>query len=82
MGACTDTCCTAPDCCQAGENAHRLAEQSLSRETAPLGWTAPQPQEFVFLYHAPAQEQRSHWPGETRVPHTLPRLAATCIQLI
>ena len=82
MTTCMTGCCAQMACCVRSAKDQRQparapAPQRVNLELAALGLRT-----FTILYVLPAVERRLAPREDALAAHTLPRLAATCIQLI
>ena len=80
--ACSSGCCAQMDCCAAFAQDQRQHEQEPASQPIGLDLTALTARIFSILHVFPRVERRLFLSEEVQAAHTLPRLAATCIQLI
>jgi hypothetical protein len=82
MTACKSGCCAQMSCCAVSAQDQGRQEQAPATQRAPLDLAALRPRTFAILHMLPGRERRFVIREEAQRAHTLPRLAATCIQLI
>jgi len=82
MTACLSGCCAQMSCCAVSAQDQGRQEQAPATQGAHLDLAAIRPRTFSILHALPRGERRFVIRKETQRAHTLPRLAATCIQLI
>ena len=82
MTTCISGCCSQMACCARSRQDPRHEEQTPAPHRINLEFVALGQQDFSVLYALPSAARRLVPREEAQGTHTLPRLAATCIQLI
>ena len=82
MTTCVTGCCAQMPCCARSAEDQRHEEQAPAPHRANLEFAALAHHGFSVLYALPAAARRLAPREAAQRAHTLPRLAATCIQLI
>ena len=82
MTTCVTGCCAQMACCVRSARDKPQPEQAPAPRRVNLELAALGLRTFTILYVLPAVERRLAPREDAQAAHTLPRLAATCIQLI
>jgi hypothetical protein len=82
MAGCVTGCCARMACCALFAEDQRRPEQAPARQPVGIDLAVLSARIFSILRVFPTAERRLFLSEEVRAAHTLPRLAATCIQLI
>jgi hypothetical protein len=82
MTTCISGCCAQMGCCALSAQDRSGQEQSPAQPRMNLDLAVLSLRTFSVLYALPSGERRFVIREEEKRAHTLPRLAATCIQLI
>jgi hypothetical protein len=79
---CVNGCCVKMDCCVRSVQNQGAPEQAPAAKDLSIELAAPDLRAFSIVHVLPAKEHHFVICKETQMAHTLPPLAATCIQLI